>query len=101
MGPCEVMQRCLPRNGGTNIPTLGKQDELSEVSRLCNRLKSVAVVTELHYTKVGLIKLHSQLRLFVTLDARSYLIELEVVAQPRFGFKFLPQQFNIKLRKIL
>lgn len=31
----------------------------------CNRLKSVTGDTELHYTKVGLIKLHSQLRLFV------------------------------------
>ncbi len=65
MGPCEVTQRCLPWNGGPNIPTLSKQDEISEVSRLCIRLMSMAVVTELHYTKVCLIKLNSQLRLFV------------------------------------
>lgn len=43
----------------------GKQDEVYEVSRLCNRLKSVTGNTELHYTKVGLVKLFSQLRLFV------------------------------------
>lgn len=48
MHPCEVTQRYLPWNGGTNIPTQGKQDEVSQVLQLCNRLKSVTDNTELH-----------------------------------------------------